>query len=334
MMSTDVLPADPLRVVFLQGLIRNGGEERPSPFIAAQEESLRRAGVEVLSFYITGKHFLKYPRSTRRFREFVQTSKAHLVHSHFVYNAAVALCQLRVPTVVSFLGGDVFVSQIVSKGAPMRAFATYALTQLVATLSTQVIVKSDLMRDRIWRKSHVHVVPNGVDLCRFRPMPRDEARRALGLDPEATYILFPSNAERPEKDYALAAASFDVAKQRVPDGRLILLDGIPHQNVPLYLNAVDALLFTSKSEGSPNVIKEALACNLPIVSVDVADVDATIGDARNCCVIHSRSAVAIGEKLADIVLRHERSNGAERAKALDSDLVAQRLLQIYRRALS
>jgi glycosyltransferase involved in cell wall biosynthesis len=332
-MSPDAFPADPLRVVFLQGLIRAGDEETPSPFIAAQEESLRRAGVEVFPFYVRGHHFSKYPRSTRPFREFVRTSKAHLVHSHFVYNAAVALCQLRVPTVVSFLGGDVFVSQIASIGAPLRALATYALTQVVAGLSTQVIVKSDLMRERIWRKSHVHVVPNGVDLSRFRPMSRDQARQALGLDPEATYVLFPSNAERPEKDYGLASASFEIARSRVPDARLLLLDGIPRENVPLYLNAVDALLFTSKSEGSPNVIKEALACNLPIVSVDVADVAATVGDSRNCSVIRSRSAEAIGEKLAEIILRGERSNGVDRAKAFDSDLVAQRLLQIYRRAL-
>jgi len=330
----EVASPEPLRVIFLQGLVRIGDQECPSPFVAAQEESLRRAGVEVLPFYIGGSHFWKYPQSTRRFRKFVETTNAHIVHAHFVYNAAVALCQLRIPTVVSFLGGDVFVSQIVSKGAPIRAVATYALTQLVAAASTQVIVKSELMRARIWRERDVHVVPNGVDLSRFRPMSRDAARQQLGLAADVPYVLFPSGAHRPEKDYPLAASSFAVAKRKIPNAELILLEGIAHSDVPLYLNAVDALLFTSKSEGSPNVIKEALACNLPIVSVDVADVAATIGDCRDCAVIRSRSAEQIGDKLAEIVAKGERSNGAERAAAMDSDVVAQRLLQIYRRAVS
>ncbi len=320
------------RVISLQGYI---SEDPPttSAFVAAQEESLRRLGVEVLPFFVQGRRIWKYPQSVGSFRRFVRASKADLVHAHFSYNGAIALCQRSVPVVMSLTGGDVHVSQYTDAGAPIQAAFTYVLTQATALIADQVIVKSDVMRSAVWRRDSVHVLPNGVDLAMFKPLPRAEARQRLELSEEKRYVLFPSWPSRPEKDYPLAVAAFSVAAAGRSDMELLVLDGVPHSDVPLYLNAVDALLFTSKSEGSPNAIKEAMACNLPIVSVNVGDVASVVEGTAQCVAISGRSPEVLGSRLREILDRGVRSNGRERALRYDSTLVAHQLLSIYRAAI-
>jgi len=327
-------PAWRPRVIFLQGYVSRDPEPTPSPFVKAQEQSLRDIGVDVVPFFVDGRRVIKYPGSIGRFRRMARESGADVVHAHFVYNGMIALCQHHLPTVISFLGGDVLVRQFASAGKPLRAAMTYAMTQAAAYAADEVIVKSDGMRDRVWRKRHVHVVPNGVSLRDFVPMPRDEARRELGLSEGKRYVLFSASPRRLEKDYALAEAALAVARRSVPEAEMLILEGVPHAQVPLYLNAADALLFTSKSEGSPNTVKEAMACNLPIVSVNVGDVRNVVDGTARCAVIGSRSPDELAARLTEILATGgERSNGRDRIARLDSRIVAEQLVALYREAI-
>jgi len=321
------------RVIFLQGRLPSGGQRKPSAFVAAQEQSLRDLGVDVVPFFVEGTRFLKYPQSIRRFRRIVRESDADVIHAHFVYNGVLALFQRRLPTVISFLGGDVFVEQIRDVGSPVRAGITYAMTQCAAYAADEVIVKSESMRNRVWRKRHVHVVPNGVDLGKFAPAPRDDARRELGLALETPYVLFASAPRRPEKDFALAERAMDVVRGTHPNAEMFVLEGVPHTRVPLVLSAADVLLFTSKSEGSPNVVKEAMACNLPVVSVDVGDVRTVVEGTEQCAVLASRSAEELGAEVSKVLAAGRRSNGRERMARFDSRIVARQLIDLYREAI-
>ena len=113
-------------------------------------------------------------------------------------------------------------------------------------------------------------------------MDRFQARRDLGLDQDSRWILFCDNNRDPIKRLDLAEQAIDELKGDFPDAQLLILNHVPFDLVPLYLNAAEALLVTSDKEGSPNIVKEAIACNLPVVSVDVGDVPEMISGLKHC----------------------------------------------------
>jgi hypothetical protein len=171
--------------------------------------------------------------------------------------------------------------------------------------------------DRTW------IVPDGVDLTRFRPLDRRECRRALGLEADATHVLFPAAPHRPEKRYALAAATVGC----LDGAELHTLGDVRHDDVPLWINAADAILLTSLYEGSPNVIKEALACDVPLVSVEVGDVRERI-EGVDGCFIAAAEPEALAAKLGQAV-GHGRTHGRAQAQEVSLERINARLLDIY-----
>jgi glycosyltransferase involved in cell wall biosynthesis len=139
-------------------------------------------------------------------------------------------------------------------------------------------------------------------------------------------VLFPAAADRPEKGYALTAAA--VARLNGSNVALQTLGGVRHDDVPLWINAADAVVLTSVYEGSPNVVKETLACNVPLVSVDVGDVRERIEGVEGC-VIAARAAEDVAAKLAHVLERGRRTQGRERAAEVSLERINDRLLEIY-----
>src|SRR5207237_628154 len=135
---------------------------------------------------------------------------------------------------------------------------------IVKSQALQAALPRSLDPGRIW------LLPSGIDLARFRPLDRGACRVKLGWDTARRHVVFPAAPERAEKRFWLAEAA--VAELKRTDVELHALDGVSHEDVPTWLNAADVVLLTSTHEGSPNVVKEALACNVPVVSVDVGDV--------------------------------------------------------------
>src|SRR5205814_8786336 len=157
-----------------------------------------------------------------------------------------------------------------NRRGPRAGRVLQTLCRVVAVWPDAAIVVSGQMKAFLPRSVRPRVVPSGLDLNLCRPVPRDDARRRLGLPLDRRLVLFVGNPAEPRKRYPLACDALALLP-RALSAELLLAWGTPHSDMPLLMSAADALVFTSVQEGSPNSVKEALACNLPVVSVPVGD---------------------------------------------------------------
>jgi glycosyltransferase involved in cell wall biosynthesis len=177
-------------------------------------------------------------------------------------------------------------------------------------------------------RSKVHIIPNGVDLDRFRPIDRELCLRELGWGADAFHIVSGAGDDPLTKRLELTRKAAASTRELGVCAEVHVLKGVPHENVPMYLNAGDVLLVTSVHEGSPNIVKEALACNLPIVSVDVGDVAERISGIEGCHIVPPDAAF-IALKLQAVAVRRSRIEGRPRVQHLSLFSVAERLRAVY-----
>ncbi|QLG64326.1 glycosyltransferase [Halorarum salinum] len=237
-----------------------------------------------------------------------------LVHANYGLTGPAAVAQPSLPVVLSLWGTD-----LMGPFGPVSAAC--------ARLADAVVVMSPEMASRL--DGECHVIPHGVDLDRFAPAPPAEARAELGWNPSASHVLFPYPAGREVKNYPRAERVVDLARERVDgDVEFHTVSGVSHERMPVYMNAADALLLTSRREGSPNSVKEAMACNLPVVSVDVGDVRARLDGVSPSYVRDSDDGLATA--LADVLADGERSNGREAAREVSVQRTNERLREVYR----
>jgi hypothetical protein len=178
-------------------------------------------------------------------------------------------------------------------------------------------------------RAHNIVLPNGVDVELFSAMDRNIARGELGWGLNERVALFAADPRVPGKRYTLAEAAVEHAREKVPGLRLQVARGVSPDRMPLFMNAADCLLLTSSSEGSPNVVKEALMCNLPVVSTDVGDVAELLAGVLPSYICEA-SETALCEALVDCLTEPRRSNGRESSTRLDARIIGESLLGIYR----
>ena len=298
--------------------------EMPSfgTFVHDQVEALRAAGVELDVFFFNGrKSKLNYLTAFPRFWWHLLRHRYDLIHAHYVLAGIVARAQWGHRLVLTHHGGETLGHQ------PFQAKLCRWLTPLCdATIHVTEQIRQTLGDDDGW------VIPCGVDLDRFAPLPRDAARRQLGLPADRPLVLFAGEHWRPEKQFGLVEAAMTQVHEALPEAELVLLSGKPHDVVPAYMSACDALILTSSFEGSPMVVKEAMAANLPVVSVRVGDVPEVIGETPGCA-LADRDPGDLAKKLIAVLRRRERTDGRARIEHLRHDRTAERVLEVYRRAM-
>lgn len=228
-------------------------------FVYQQVEQLRRFGHTVDVINIRGHESkVNYLRGTFDVMRMTSAVAYDIVHAHYGYSAYPAMFRLRAPLVITLHGTDVL-----GKSKFERL-----CTRFVSHFADAIIVVSEEMRKRI----PGIVIPCGINLSVFKPYDRDEARARLQWSKDKHIVLFPFDPARPEKRYDLARASVDRLVQQGVDTELMTVINVPNDEMPWCYSAADALLLSSDYEGSPTSIKEALACNLPVVSTEVGDV--------------------------------------------------------------
>jgi glycosyltransferase involved in cell wall biosynthesis len=302
--------------------VGSGNHGEISPIIKSQGDSLLSSGVEVEYFLIKGKGVRGYLRHVKSLRKFLGESGFDVIHAHYSLSAFTASLAGAKPMVVSLMGSDVKATWLYKM--VIRLFARVFRWK-------EIVVKSrDMYEDLRIRRAKI--IPNGVDLELFKSLDQGNCRRSLDWDTEGIHVLFPADPSREEKDFELAVAATNLLDSSV---KMHVFEQVDHKMTPLHFNAADVVLLTSKWEGSPNVIKEALACGSPIVSTDVGDVKERMAGVEGCYVANTREPRELKDLLQKAVSFKGRTNGRDKiiVDGLDNRHVAKQLIEIYERVL-
>src|SRR5262245_31084539 len=309
-------------------------EKRPdyAPFIVRQANFLRSAGLRVDVFNFQGsKKPFNYLRAWFQVRKKLRRDSYDLVHAQWGQSGLLAIpkpCAL----VVTYRGSDL--EGIVDSNG-QYTFAGNVLKLLskaMALVADEVIVLSKSLGSHLPKGCQYHVIPGGLDLDLFCPTLKATARKALGLPENRCLVLFGGKPEAPVKRYNLAQQALTLLADKY-DIDLVVAEKVPHHVMPLYMNACDMLLLTSLHEGSPDIVKEALACNLPIVSVDVGDVRERISGIAGCVVCKDDRPTTIAAGLIEIISQKIPVNSRDAVKELDERVLTREVIGVYHRAM-
>lgn len=303
-------------------------------FVRTQVEALKQAGVEVELLVLAGKpRKLIYPKGILQLRQRLADPTIDLVHAHFSYVGMVARTQWKVPVIVTYHGDDLLGTVINEKGEHSRfSEAMVVAGQWLARTIDAAIVQSQEMANKLAPNKHVYILPHEVDFETFHPVDQALARSTLGLHPDKKYLLFAANPQTLVKHFALAQAAANRVIQADPEVELLVVYKETQDRLSLYMNACDALVFPSFQEGSPNIVKQAMACNLPIVATDVGDVRDVIGKTPGCYICPP-DAIAFAERLHQILAQRERTPGRDHIRHFDRPLVTRRIIDVYEETL-
>lgn len=294
-----------------------------SPIVRNQGQSLIDQGIKVDFFTIKGKGVWAYIRHIYILRKYLNSNYFDIVHSHYSYSSFVATFAGAKPLIVSLMGSDIRANRV-----------SRLMIRFLHNFSwDQTIVKSTEMFHYLNFKK-AKIIPNGVNICRLKPINKEDCQKSLGWDSKKKNILFASDPNRIEKNFHLAKISIDSLIYKY-DVSLHFLKNISHKEIPIFMNAADVIILSSLYEGSPNVIKEAMACNCPIVTTRVGDVNWVLGDTIGCFST-SYDPVDVAEKIKLALEFREKigyTKGRERIieLGLDSVTIAERLIEIYKK---
>jgi glycosyltransferase involved in cell wall biosynthesis len=325
----------PLRVLTITNTLPTAKQPRTTVFIKRQVDFLRAAGVEVDIFrFDGGRRPWRYLVAWLRFhaRLMLQRKRYDLVHAQFGQNGLLALPK-RLPLVVTFRGSDLQGIVGSDGGITTSGRVLQWLSRLVARRADAVVVVSEHMKAYLPPHIDAAVIPSGLDLDLLRPHPKNEARQRLGLPLDRPLVLFAANPAVPRKRYPLARQAIELLEQRMPV-QLVVAWGVHHNEMPLYMSACDALILTSVHEGSPNVVKEALACNLPVVSVATGDVPQRVRDVPGCELCEDDEPETIAAALQRVLTRQQRVDGRRTVEHLDERLLARQMIGVYQNAMA
>ena len=309
-----------MKILILTNMYPSEQKPASGTFIQEQVEALRKEGVDIDIFLVDGSvHKINYLWGIFRLWGWLLTHRYDLIHAHYVFSGLIARAQFLYPVVLTHHGPELWTWQ-------------YLPCKMINPLVNKVILVSPEMDERLKYKKAL-VIPCGINFNLFKPMPREEAREKLNLPRDKKLVLWAGHYHRPEKRFDIVEAAVAIAKQQDPSIEFVLVSGQSHEVIPTYMNACDVLLLVSDAEGSPMVVKEAMACNLPVVSVPVGDVPDVIGGTDGCYLC-SQEPTDVAEKLIQALSPPRRSNGRENIRHMDGSVIARRIKEVYQDVLN
>ena len=298
-------------------IVASYNQQRFAPFVREQVAALVHSGCEVEWFGVTGKGIRGYLSALPALRRKIEVFSPDVVHAHYGLCGLLANMQRLVPVVTTYHGSDI------NEKLP-RVFSKVAML-----LSAWNIFVSR----RTMFLAHPHksysLLPCGIDLAASQLTDRQRARAEMHLSQDRRYVLFAGAFDNHVKNSPLAKAT--VAELNDENTELLELKGYTREQVTKLMCAADALLLTSFTEGSPQVVKEAMACGCPVVSVDVGDVMERLSGVDGCYVAETRSSQELAGLLRKALAFNGRTKGRDKiiADGMDNKQVAKSLMDIY-----
>ena len=295
-------------------------------FVYDQVKAISREFPEIYFdyFFIIGKGICGYFSNLRRLQRLIRSQHFDVIHAHVAYAGLLANFQRRVPVVCTFHGSDI------------NLMKTRCISALVTMLSQKVIYVSRKLYSRAFIKGQHIIIPCGVDIAIFRPVDKVMAREQMHLNLKKKYILFSSSFGDKNKNFNLLKKACDLIQDN--NIEIIELKGFTREEVCFLMNSSDLCILTSFREGSSQFIKEAMACNCPIVSTDVGDVREVLEKTEGCYITDFDSP-SVAEKLTK-ALEYSKSKGYTngRQRIIDMELtsgqIAKRIVEVYKLCLS
>jgi glycosyltransferase involved in cell wall biosynthesis len=310
-----------LRVLAVTNHYPTAEMQGDTPCIRDQILMLSQMGLEVdvLQLDRTARRLSYVKVAWRLFLASFQRKRYDLIHAYYGYTGLLARLQVRYPVVVTFRGSDLL--------SRWNRF----IGPVVAKCVDGVIVMTDEMK-QVSRRADARIIPFGVNLQVFRPYPMERARGELGLPPGERLVLFPWDPRRPEKRFDVVQAAVEKLQRDDSNVRLVVVWDKPPATIATYMNACNALVLASDREGAPMTVREAVACNLPVVSVDVGDVRQVIGDIAGCFLCR-QDPEDVAQKLRMALQRGRRLEAARVATTLGVREATEQVIQVYQRVL-
>ncbi len=250
----------------------------------------------------------------------VLTNQYDLIHAHYVFAALVARTQFLYPLVITHHGDEAFYGW----QAP--------LSWISSRLVDKVIVVTEEIRRAIAVKKAT-VIPCGIDFELFKPIPQEEARKKLGLPLNKRLVLFVGNYYETRKRYDIAERAIKLVRQTYEDVDLVLAYKRPYDEIPIYMNACDVLVLPSDREGSPQVVKEAMACNLPILATVVGDTPEVLAGIEGCYLCE-RNPEDFAEKMKLVLAKPFRTNGRKLTNRYELQAIARQIIEVYEQVMN
>lgn len=287
------------------------------PFIVEQARALEYLGCEVEFFGLGGKGIKGYLKNLPAFKEKIKEFCPDVVHAHYGLSGLFANLQRKVPVVTTYHGSDINDRKVLP------------LSKTAIRLSAwNIFVAKGILEIAAPAKKY-SLIPCGVDFTELQLMSKQEARQRMHLQDGKRYVLFAGAFDNLVKNADLAKVA--VEHLGTTDVELVELKGYDRDEVTMLMCACDAFLMTSFTEGSPQVIKEALACGCPIVSVNVGDVKDRVNGVDGCYVSESHDSKELARLLIKAISFGEKTKGRAKlvADGLENRLVANRILEVY-----
>lgn len=311
-----------MKVLIIASGNKNG---KPGAVVQNQADTLKSSGIQIEFFLIKGKGLIGYLNNVYPLFKYLKKTEADVIHSHYSLSALAAsfalLFSSNRPHVVSLMGSD----------AKIRGFIKALVKFWHKHFWKKTIVKSLQMQEDTGLKDAL-VIPNGVDLNKIEAIENELQNNFAKDDSKENTILFAADPSRESKNYPLAKSAMEKVF-----AKLNVIYNKSHEEILKAILDADVVLLTSRWEGSPNIIKEAMACNRPVVSTNVGDVGWLFGNEPGHF-LTTFEAADVADKIQqalNFARQHSRTNGRKRILelGLDAQSVAKRLVEVYEEAV-
>lgn len=302
-------------------IVANCNKGHFAPFVVEQVKAIQAYNINVVYFEVIGKGIGGYLKNIRELKAKIQEFKPDVIHAHYGLSGLLANLQREVPVVTTYHGSDINIPKI------------RRLSKIAIRLSKFNIFVSEKTKNLVNSKVNSELIPCGIDLNLYDSLERSIVRKKYNFAENEQLVLFAGAFDNQVKNSKLAKDAVSL----LPNVKLIELKGYTRQQVIELIYAVDIFLMTSFSEGSPQVIKEAMACNRPIVSTNVGDVEWVMGDTNGCyiCFYDPQDCADKIKQALEFSENNSQTNGCKRIEdlGLDNKIVAKKIIEIYKNVI-